>query len=430
MPNPSPAPPDIVDRSSQATELAGKLAELRTFYAVIEQVNTALTLSEALDLLYQSFRDILPYDRIGMAIIDDDGVTVRAQCARTAAETIKLDAGYHAPLAGSSLNQILTTGRPRILNDLVAYADATGSQSTRLMVEEGMRSSLTCPLTARGKPVGFLFFSSMQAHTYREEHVETFLHLAGQLSLIVEKVRLYEELVHLDQLKNRFLGVAAHDLRSPLGVLRGFLRLLRRGGYGEQTPDAIALLDRLDGVCNTMLGLVNDFLDISTIESGHLELEPAPVDLADYLRERHGELRLLGSSKSIEIDLDLVEPLPTVELDSQRIDQVLGNLIGNAIKFSQRGSTVTLGARSRGDEVAIFVADQGPGIPLAEQGGLFTGGKTSVKPTAGERSTGLGLAIVRRLVDSHGGTIEVDSEPGRGSTFTVLLPLQVAPPRP
>jgi len=142
-------------------------------------------------------------------------------------------------MAGSSLERVLATGEPRILDDLEAYLAAhPRSESTRLIVAEGVRSSLTCPLVANGKPVGFLFFSSRERGTYRRAHVELFMEIAGQLALIVEKSRLYELLLELDQVKNRFLGMAAHDLRNPIGVVRSYAELLQEDFLGTLTTSS------------------------------------------------------------------------------------------------------------------------------------------------------------------------------------------------
>jgi signal transduction histidine kinase len=293
-----------------------------------------------------------------------------------------------------------------------------------------MRSSLTCPLVAVGKPVGFVFFSSQQPNTYRDLHVEVFLEIAGQLSTTVEKSRLYQRLVELNELKNRFLGVAAHDLRNPLGAIQTYLKMFLDGFFGDMTEEQREVMTDMALASDTMLNLVNDLLDISAIEAGHLELETRAVDLGDFLRECHRANRLIAEAKSIDLTLDTPDGLPAVELDARRIGQVLSNLLTNAVKFSHPGTTVTLTARTAGDSIDISVSDQGQGIPENDLPKLFTEfGRASVKPTAGEKSTGLGLAIVKRIVDAHGGAIRVDSEVGKGSTFTVTLPtrFQVSP---
>ena len=238
------------------------------------QVNAGLVLHEVLDHVYDSFRSIIPYDRIGFSLIEEKDTSVRAHWARSAAPEMKLCAGYSAPLQGSSLQTIIDTGRPRILNDLRQYlADHPDSESTALIVEEGMRSSLTCPLIALGKPIGFMFFSSMRPHTYADLHVELFLQIAGQLAVIVEKSRLYQQLLELNDLKNKFLGMAAHDLRSPLGVVNGLVRLMMQGKLGEAAEAQLGIMQRMDDICRNMLDLIDDLLDISAIESGRLHLE-------------------------------------------------------------------------------------------------------------------------------------------------------------
>jgi transcriptional regulator with GAF, ATPase, and Fis domain len=193
--------------------LEAEFEELRTLSKVTEKINAGLDLDEVLNLVFESFWPLIPYDRISLSLLEQDGTVVRARWARSDAPLMKIDRGYSAPLEGSSLQRILQTGQPRILNDLRQYlAEHPASESTRLIVEEGMRSSLTCPLTAMGKPIGFIFFSSMEPQTFKNAHVEIFLEIAGQLSMIVEKARLYEE---LSQLKKKFLEMTAHGQGPP-----------------------------------------------------------------------------------------------------------------------------------------------------------------------------------------------------------------------
>jgi signal transduction histidine kinase len=404
--------------------LEKRLDQVRTLAQVTAQINAGLTLDEVLDQVFESFGPIIPYDRIGFSLLEEDGQVARARWARSSAPEVKLTAGYSARLAGSSLQWIIETGQPRILNDLEAYLqEHPNSESTRLILAEGIRSSLTCPLIAMGKPIGFMFFSSAQPDAYRDAHVELFLQIAGQLAVIVEKSRLYQQAVELNQLKNKFLGIAAHDLRSPIGIVKSYTQLFLDGYLGDVPDSQREILEKIDRNCETMLILINDLLDVSAIESGHLELKLRPVDLAAFLRECHAANALLAKSKNVELVLDLAPDLPTVMMDPDRINQAINNLVTNALKYSYPQTVVTLRARREGDEVTISVQDQGQGIPAQELGKLFTDfGRTSVRPTGGEKSVGLGLAIVKRMVEAHGGRIGVESQVGVGSTFTFTLP--------
>jgi signal transduction histidine kinase len=407
------------------TVLERKFQEVNTLSEVTERINAGLLLDEVLDHVYQSFRPIIPYDRIGFSLLADEGKTVQARWARSDAQEMKITGGYAAPLAGSSLERIIQEGKPRILNDLEAYLrEHPHSESTQRIVAEGIRSSLTCPLIAMGKPIGFMFFSSMRPNVYRDAHVELFMQIAGQLAVIVEKSRLYQQLLELNELKVRFLGVVAHDLRSPLTIIKGFADILRGGVLGQVPPQQLEILKRLDQSCAQMLLLINDLLDVSAIELGKLELDKKPVDLAKYLGDLHPSNALLAKAKNITLNLEIEPNLPEVSLDPNRVGQIVSNLITNAIKFSFPETTITLRAEREGSGVAISVEDQGQGIPSDEIPRLFSEfSRTSVKPTGGEKSTGLGLAIVKRLAEAHGGRMSVRSELGKGSVFTFHLPI-------
>jgi class 3 adenylate cyclase len=183
--------------------------EVAELDAISRKINAGLLLDDVLDEFYREGREIFPYDRVGMSLLEDGGRIVRARWARSTLGPLRLGKGYAAPLEGSSLATILETGQPRVLNDLAAYLDAKpSSESTRLVVEEGVRSSLTCPLIANGVPIGFLFFSSARPGAYADAHVEAFQRLAGQLSVVVEKARLVSELTEQKadlEVRNEFI---------------------------------------------------------------------------------------------------------------------------------------------------------------------------------------------------------------------------------
>ncbi len=405
--------------------LERKFEELAALSRVTERINAGLLIEDVLGHVYDSFRPIIPYDRIGFSLIDQDGATVRAIWARSDAPGLGIGAGYAAALAGSSLEPILESGVPRVLNDLEAYLrEHPQSDSTRRVVEEGMRSSLTCPIMAMGKRVGFLFFSSRQKGTYADLHVQLFQQIAGQLSTIVEKSRLYQELLELNQLKNKFLGIAAHDLRSPIAAIKGTLSLLVDGLMGPLTGEQRELLAELSQAASHMQSLVEDLLDVTAIEAGSLVLRPILLPLGDFLQACAKSGRRLAAAKSMSLELELAPNLPEVCLDPDRMEQVMSNLVGNAIKFSHPGSPIRIVARGGDGEALVTVEDRGQGIAKAEIEKLFQPfARTSTRPTAGEQTTGLGLAIVKRIVEAHGGRVEVESEPGRGSSFRVRLPL-------
>ncbi|HEY6221021.1 MAG TPA: GAF domain-containing protein, partial [Candidatus Eisenbacteria bacterium] len=250
---------DETDRLGKALSRLGitlerRLTEADALIQLGEKVNGGLLLEEVLDQVFDAFRSIVPYDRIGCSMLEDQGRTVRAVWARSLGPAPRLGVGYSAPLAGSSLARIIETGRPRIINDLERYLrEHPESESTRLVVSDGVHSSLTCPLVALGKPVGFVFFSSNRPNAYTERHVELLMRVAGQVSLVVEKSRLYAELLRTkEQLEaaNRSLSeVATLDGLTGVPNRRTMDKMLEnawRRATRNKTPLSLLLID-IDG---------------------------------------------------------------------------------------------------------------------------------------------------------------------------------------
>ncbi len=392
---------------------------------ITARISRGDSLEQVFNNFYEAFKNHVPYDRIGVAVISDDQTMVRSVWARAEYKPLLLGSGYQSELAGSTLQKIIETGQPRIINDLEEYLrNKPDSHSTGLIVKEGVRSSLTCPLIADGRPIGVLFFSKTSKSAYADAHVETFQEIAEHLSLAVARMQTLDRLRQLNDTKNKFLGIAAHDLRSPLAAVQSYSDLLADPDTVTDTDRKDFILGRIKSITTRMLNLINDLLDISAIESGQLKLDLQPTELTPFLKETLANHELTAKSKNITVSGEIPENLPTVEIDSRRIAQVIDNLISNAVKFSPKDTTVTLRAISVDSGVKISVSDQGQGIPPEELKKLFQEfGKTSVKPTDGEKSTGLGLAIVKKIISGHGGQVGVSSQVGVGSTFHFTLPV-------
>jgi signal transduction histidine kinase len=238
------------------------------------------------------------------------------------------------------------------------------------------------------------------------------------------------ELGRLNEQKNRFLGLAAHDLRNPLEVINVYSRFLLDEAADRLESEQLDFVRTIMRSSNFMLTLVNDLLDVSKIEAGRLELELSEVDLRGLVARNVELNRRLAERKEINILFKAHEDIPPSRLDASKIEQVLNNLVGNAVKFSPRGSAVEVGLeRAAADgSVVLYVKDEGPGVPAGELGKLFEPfTRGSARGSEGEKSAGLGLAIVKRIVEGHGGRITVESEPGAGATFAVSLPAGGAP---
>lgn len=231
-------------------------------------------------------------------------------------------------------------------------------------------------------------------------------------------------LENLNEQKNRLLGMAAHDLRNPLGVILAYSEFLESEAFDVLDDSQRDFLSTIKSTSEFMLKMINDLLDVSTIESGQLQLDCAPTDLAELIRHNVELNAVLAGKKKITLEFHPGAPLPPLMLDAGKIEQVMNNLIGNAIKYSHSNTSVDVRWQVDSKEVCITVHDQGQGIPKDDLPKLFQAfGKANVQSTAGEQSTGLGLAIVRKIVEGHEGRIWVESEVGKGSLFSFTLPL-------
>lgn len=231
------------------------------------------------------------------------------------------------------------------------------------------------------------------------------------------------KLKRMNDEKNLILGTVAHDLRNPLGVVKAFSQLMVAGRAGKLEERQRDYLERIERTSAFMLTMGEDLLDFSSIEAGHVRLTPVTFDARDVLREDLALLAPIAAAKEIGVSLDLGDVPLELHADRRKFGQVITNLVDNAIKYSPVGSEVRVTAARTNDNIEVRVIDQGVGIAADEVSSLFVPfGRVSSAGTAGEKSTGLGLAIVSRIIEAHGGSILVDSNPGEGTEFSVTLP--------
>jgi signal transduction histidine kinase len=279
--------------------------------------------------------------------------------------------------------------------------------------------------------VGAIVLLRRRPGAFTQETVDLLQSFAGQAALAIHNAKLYRELQEkgreleaASRHKSEFLANMSHELRTPLNAILGFTELVLDGVYGPPPAKIAAQLERVQANGRHLLGLINDVLDLSKIEAGRLELELADFAPAEVVASVQSTTESLARAKGLALHVRLPPGLPRAHGDARRITQVLLNLVGNAIKFTEAGE-VLVEVTADADGLELAVADTGPGIPLAEQARIFEEfHQVDSSSTRRQGGTGLGLAIARRIVELHGGSIGVESTPGRGSRFTVRLPLR------
>ena len=239
-----------------------------------------------------------------------------------------------------------------------------------------------------------------------------------------ELTRKNIELERLNELKNKFLGMASHDLRNPIGVILGYSDYLLEDLDNKLSEDQIKMLNTIQHSSEFMLNLLENLLDIAAIESGKLLLVLQKTNIQKLVTKNANLNGVIAAKKNINIQVETSVPIPEVKIDVNKIEQVMNNLISNAIKYSMPGTFIQVNISIDDGLIIVAVTDQGQGIPTDEMDKLFKPfQRTSVKATGGEKSTGLGLSIVRNIVIGHGGNIWAESKVGEGSTFFFSLPI-------
>jgi len=246
------------------------------------------------------------------------------------------------------------------------------------------------------------------------------------LVVTVQDITRFKE---ADEMKSTFISVISHELKTPVAVIKGYASTLRRkdAKWDEKTlEDGLRAIEEES---DRLAKLIDNLLEVSRIQAGALKLRPEPISLGPIVRKVIDGFRM--QTLRHEFVLDVPKDLPPVFADPERVRQILGNLVSNAVKYSPRGGTIRVGAWAGDDEVTVYVADQGIGIPPEEQGKLFQRFSRLDSGLRREtKGTGLGLYLVKSLVEAQGGHVWVHSEPGKGSTFFFTLPVYRAEPRP
>ena len=294
----------------------------------------------------------------------------------------------------------------------------------------GWRSGLFVPMLRDGAPIGALAVTRAAPGAFSTSEIDLLKTFADQAVIAIENVRLFREteqksrqLEAASRHKSEFLANMSHELRTPLNAIIGFSEVLAEKMFGNVNEKQAEYLQDILESGRHLLSLINDILDLSKIEAGRMELEPADFDLPSAIDNALTLVRERATRRGITLGCSIDEQLGVIHGDERKVKQVLLNLLSNALKFTPEGGRVDVGGRLDGEVAEVSVTDTGIGIAPADQEAVFEEFRQVGAAERKAEGTGLGLALSRKFVELHGGRIWVQSEVGRGSTFTFTLPV-------
>lgn len=444
---------NVAARSLAITRRASQqqLQRLASLSNIGMTISLQFTTDQLLKAIYTECRKVVDTSLFSIALLDEQNGELSFELDVRDDEILPRE---RIPM-GTGLNSwVVAHGQPLLLGS-IKEERALGLMA----VDDGLttESWLGVPMIARDHVIGVMAVQSYRKNAFSHDDIVLMMSIATQAAVALENAKLYKDLEGLtyaleqrvlertkelnetnlrllaaDRSKNQFLANMSHDLRTPLNSIIGFSSVLLDNSRENMPPRMYRFLENIRTAGNHLLELINDILDLSKIEAGKMELRPEWFDLRETVAAVERVMRGFAADANVRISVSIDPAVPKVRLDEGRLKQILFNLTSNAIKFSPRGGPVQIGVTPLGallspihvDSVRIEVRDQGVGIAKEEIDRIFDEFYQSEgAPRNPKGGTGLGLPLTRNFVELHHGTIEVDSVPGEGSTFVLVLPV-------
>ncbi len=433
------------DASQAVLEVASLQHKIKALYDLGQTANAIDRLDDFLPKLVKLIQDTLGGERIFVMLLDakSGDLVTRAYGGEAGS------AGERLGVSLTILNKVMTERQALLTPSAFTDSRLAHGHSIAIMRLQGV---MCVPLAFKLDFYGAIYVDSLKEAKFTREDLHLLGMIGNQASVIIRNIQLYEQLQawnrelerkveertadlkrqseeirRLADLKDELLGMAAHDLRTPLSVIHGYAQLLVLTAEQDawEKERCVEDLKAIERTAFDMTNLLNDLLDAQKIEAGKIKISPERTDVRELVTSAYNLNSLWAKTKRIKLEVVVDPALPAVRLDQKRISQVLNNLVSNAIKFSREGDTISIGARRVAGDLEVSIEDTGQGIAAEDLPKLF--GKfqqAGAKATKGEKGTGLGLAIAKKLVELHGGRIDVTSQLGVGSRFAFTIPLE------
>jgi signal transduction histidine kinase len=408
--------------SSIAERLRQREDQLGTLYLGAQTVTSTLDLPEVLERLVRATAKALNVSAASIGLLDPTGTHVETVAAYGLSDAY-LNKGPVSLEKSPVYFELFSAGEPIIIQGDI---DPTRFQYPDAKEQEGIRSLLYVPLVARNRALGVVRVHSRRPNRFDDDDARFLAAIAAQGAVAIDNAMAYQTLKKLDLDKSQFVRAVTHELRSPVTGAQSLLRGVIKGYAGGLTDRQRDIMGRLNRRLDKLEALINDLLDLAAGRSDLKVEENKPLPLMETLGKVVTYMESLAQEKEQELVFERPAGNPFVCATEEGLDRIFVNLVGNAVKYTPEGGTVTVSVHERDLQVGIEVKDTGIGIPADALPKLFSEFYRAPNAKAFETGTGLGLVIVKELVESFGGRISVESTEGKGTTFIVYFPLVVA----
>jgi signal transduction histidine kinase len=435
----------------QNLELAIRNKTLSVLHIISTIMMNATRASEVSEKIAAAIVTELKFASVFIALADESGKKLRfVAVANATGDTTVCEPLLHPPDdrtisltdRGNLMVDAIIDREPKISGNFLDAVTPLITQDIADHIENATHTKtiVSYPLFLGPKTLGVLTLGlAKKVDDLSRGEKETLNELIGAVAIAINRAQLLEDIKNtnnkltqankqlelLDKLKDEFVSVASHELRTPMTAIKSYTWMVLNGKTGPLEPKATEYLNRVYLSTERLIHLVNEMLDVSRIESGRVTIKKAPLDIMKLLLDVQSELQARAAETHINLSVNKDISVPTVQADTEKIHQVLENLVGNALKFTPANGSITMGAKAVDGFLEISVTDTGQGIRMEDMPQLFQkfGRLENSLIAMPGNSTGLGLYICKQYVELHGGKIWVKSEPGKGSTFTFTLPI-------
>ncbi|MEW5959626.1 MAG: GAF domain-containing protein, partial [Chloroflexota bacterium] len=403
------------------TALAERVQELQALQMFDQELQNSLELTRVLDITLTHAMDALGVSLGVIGIIREKGEPGLYFLAQ---HGMPMEMGRYKidpwPLSKGIIGRVTRTGELAWVNDITREKDYVPKNHRT-------RSLLVVPILREDRVIGVIDLESTDPGYFTSDDVAFVRVLISHAAIAIENAYLFDQVKAANEAKSEFMSTASHELKIPMTSIKGFAKLVQMGTAGSLTNQQKEFLSVITNNVDRMSQLVNDLLDVSRIEAGRIRLEIRDVQMKEVIDEVLESVQTQLENKQLTLTKKLAEDLPQLRADYNRMVQIVTNLVSNAYKYTPAGGSITVTARPYNGDIqgiAVSVADTGYGISEEDQANLFTtffrSGDENIRLEPG---TGLGLAITKKMVESHGGELSFESQPGKGSTFTFTVPL-------